>query len=172
MTYINYENIYFFTATIVRWQKLLDNDEFKIIIVDSFRHFSHERCDFYSFVIMPNHIHVILQLKNDTKASFQRDFLKFTAQNFLKIMLNSNHYRMKDYRSDLKDRNFQIWKKNPFWVELSYPHKYYVKLEYIHKNPLAGKWRLADSILTYPWSSAKFHEGLDQPFDWLRILEW
>jgi putative transposase len=65
MTYVNYDNVYFFTATILRWQRLLDNDDFKLIIVNSFRHFSVERCEFYGFVIMPNHIHVIMRLRND-----------------------------------------------------------------------------------------------------------
>ena len=171
MAYVNYENVYFFTATILKWQRLLDNDEFKLIIINSFRHFSNERCDFYAFVIMPNHIHVIMQLRNDTKSSFQRDFLKFTAQSFLNIMSKDSNYRLKDFRSDLKDRMYQIWEKKAFWVELKYPEKYFVKLEYIHNNPLAGKWKLAETILDYKWSSAKFHEGEKQDFEFLKVFD-
>ena len=32
------------------------------------------------------------------------------------------------------------------------------KLNYIHKNPISGKWNLADSYVDYPYSSARFYE--------------
>ena len=31
------------------------------------------------------------------------------------------------------------------------------KLRYIHRNPVSGKWKLADSFLDYPHSSAHFY---------------
>ena len=35
-------------------------------------------------------------------------------------------------------------------------------LEYIHNNPVSGKWNLASSFLEYTYSSASFYEK-DQP---------
>jgi hypothetical protein len=32
------------------------------------------------------------------------------------------------------------------------------KLEYIHKNPVSGKWNLAIDYLSYPHSSARFYD--------------
>ena len=32
------------------------------------------------------------------------------------------------------------------------------KLEYIHHNPVKGKWRLVDDFTEYPYSSAGFYE--------------
>ena len=35
------------------------------------------------------------------------------------------------------------------------------KLDYIHTNPVKGKWMLADNYLDYPHSSAGFYERGD-----------
>ncbi|MEX2232662.1 MAG: hypothetical protein WD824_10905 [Cyclobacteriaceae bacterium] len=32
------------------------------------------------------------------------------------------------------------------------------KLDYIHHNPVSGKWALVDDFLKYPYSSARFYE--------------
>ena len=32
------------------------------------------------------------------------------------------------------------------------------KLNYIHKNPVSGKWKLADHYLDYEYSSARFYD--------------
>lgn len=31
-------------------------------------------------------------------------------------------------------------------------------LDYIHHNPVSGKWELVDDFVDYPYSSAKFYE--------------
>ncbi|HQW94141.1 MAG TPA: hypothetical protein PKY28_13620, partial [Ferruginibacter sp.] len=37
------------------------------------------------------------------------------------------------------------------------------KLDYIHFNPLSGKWKLANDDLGYFYSSARFYEtGIDE----------
>jgi REP element-mobilizing transposase RayT len=52
----------FFTATILEWQPLLLENRYKDIIIDSLRFMvQHQRVVLYSFVIMPNHIHLIWQ---------------------------------------------------------------------------------------------------------------
>ncbi|MBK7958232.1 MAG: hypothetical protein IPK03_09000 [Bacteroidetes bacterium] len=47
---------------------------------------------------------------------------------------------------------------------LSSDKAFFQKMEYIHHNPLAGKWNLAESPEDYLWSSANYYaHGLD-PF--------
>ena len=36
------------------------------------------------------------------------------------------------------------------------------KLNYIHRNPVSGKWRLVDNYIDYKHSSAGFHESGEQ----------
>lgn len=54
--------IFFWTATINQWQKLLQPDTYKDIIIDSLNYLSNaKKIDVFGFVIMPNHIHLILR---------------------------------------------------------------------------------------------------------------
>jgi len=74
--------IQFFTATVLEWRHLLKDDVIKEIITGSLRFLvEKKRVTIYSFVIMPNHLHIIWQMQSGHKRSdVQRDFLKFTSQ--------------------------------------------------------------------------------------------
>ena len=69
--------LYFFTATIKDWISLLKDDKYKDIIINSLRFLvNNKRVNIYCFVIMPNHIHLIWQIKEGhKKENVQRDFL-------------------------------------------------------------------------------------------------
>ncbi len=75
-------DIYFFTATNLKSIKLLEDDEHKNIVIDSLQFLSdNKRVKVLGFVIMPNHIHLIWKILAPHKnEDFQRDFLKYTAQ--------------------------------------------------------------------------------------------
>ena len=43
-------------------------------------------------------------------------------------------------------------------------------LEYIHHNPVKGKWNLVEHYIDYPYSSAKFYEkGID---NYIKIVDF
>ena len=66
-----------------------------------------------SFVIMPNHIHIIWRMAEGTKREdFQRDFLKITAKQIIDILQKTDPKLIKDITVDLKDRKMQVWKRN------------------------------------------------------------
>jgi REP element-mobilizing transposase RayT len=61
-SFIEIGKIYFFTATINNWMKMLEEDKAKQIVVDSLQYLSDNRkINVYGFVLMPNHIHLIWQ---------------------------------------------------------------------------------------------------------------
>ena len=72
----------FFTATNLSWNKLLEQDKYKDIIIKSMQFLVNDgRAIIYGFVIMSNHIHIIRQMQAGRKRDkVQRDFLKHTAQ--------------------------------------------------------------------------------------------
>lgn len=52
--------VYFWTNTIKDWKKLLDQNKYKLVIIDSLKHLVDKKLiTIFAFVIMPNHIHVI-----------------------------------------------------------------------------------------------------------------
>jgi REP element-mobilizing transposase RayT len=58
-SHIEHGDIYFWTATINNWYKLLEKDEYKDVIIESLQYLTDAgKIDVYAFIIMPNHIHL------------------------------------------------------------------------------------------------------------------
>jgi REP element-mobilizing transposase RayT len=151
----------FFTATILTWKKLLAPDKYKDVIVESLRFLvDRDRVFVYAFVIMPNHIHLIWQMKDGINPSHvQRDFLKYTAQQ-IKFDLQKNHPEvLPHFKVNVKDRSYQIWEHRPLSVPIWSSHVFEQKLAYIHNNPVQKNWKLAGLPEDYHYSSARFHMG-------------
>ena len=149
----------FFTATILGWKHLLKPDKYKDIIVESLQFLvNNNRIILYGFVIMPNHIHLIWQMRENIKQEeVQRDFLKFTSQK-IKFDLIANHpLVLEKFRVDKKDRKYQIWKHRPLSVPLWSREVFEQKLEYIHQNPVHEKWKLVEFAEQYKYSSASYY---------------
>jgi putative transposase len=153
------EHPQFFTATILEWKPLLKQDKYKDIIIDSLRFLvNNRRVIINGFVIMPNHIHLIWQMREGINASHvQRDFLKFTAQQ-MKFDLEKNHPKvLEHFKVNLKDRLYQFWENRPLSIPIYSSQVLEQKLNYIHSNPVQEKWRLADLPENYYYSSAKYY---------------
>lgn len=161
--------VQFFTATILKWKTLLFNNAYKEIILDSLSFLVRERrAKVYAFVIMPNHIHLIWQVHEGHQLeNVQRDFLKFTSQQIQKDLRTNHPERHKEFEVNLKDRKYQIWQRKPLSVDLYSREVIEQKLDYIHHNPVQGKWMLADDFVQYPYSSASFYEEDDMHFSFL-----
>jgi putative transposase len=154
----------FFTSTILYWKPLLLNDKYKDIKIDSMKFLvKDERVFIYAFVIMPNHIHLVWQVKKDIIPSdVQRDFLKFTAQKIKLDLRDNNPALLKEYYVGAKDREYQFWERNPLTSRLPTNKLIEQKISYIHANPVRGKWDLAADFTKYKYSSARYYcEGID-----------
>jgi putative transposase len=153
-------NTYFFTATFNKWQQLLRTDERKQIILNSLKFMCDEnRIMLYAFVIMPNHIHLVLSIhENESKKSIQLNLLKFTAQFPIKYLIHEDqHDELSNYQTSMKDRIYNIWKRRPKWVHIDNTIILEQKIDYVHNNPLQEKWQLVSAPELYEWSSASFY---------------
>ena len=136
----------FYTATILNWQPLLNNNKYRDIIIESL-----------AFVIMSNHTHLVWQpLHPITKAKLQHHFMTFTAQKIKEDLKLTNPAFLKTFKVNAKDRVYQIWKRNPLSVDLFTPKVLQQKIDYIHANPV--KAGLCLSPEAYHYSSAKFYK--------------
>lgn len=169
MIFTFFNNLFFFTATILKWQNLLEDERMKKIIIDSLEYMSKKRCKIYGFVIMPNHIHLLLVLEDgQTTSGFQRDLLKYTAQRFIQVLRNENNSILSNYLSSQDDRKYHIWERKSYWTEINAQGVFDTKLNYIHNNPVAGKWDLAETPMAYKWSSSNFYENGRTSFTFLK----
>ena len=154
--------IYFFTATIHKWLPLLDEENNKEIVIDYLRKLAAENLiTVYAFVLMPNHLHIIWkQNKLNGKETPQGSFLKYTAHVFLKGLKISGKSAL--YEVNAANKKHEIWQRDSLSVEIYSRKTAEQKLNYIHFNPVSGKWKLSSDDLSYFYSSARFYEnGVD-----------
>ncbi len=99
----------------------------------------------------------------------QRDFLRFTSQQILKYLRNSNSSLLNELLVDAKDRKYQVWERNSLSVEIYNSKTMIGKLDYIHSNPVeAGLCTLPEE---YGYSSAWFYEKNELNFEFLGHYE-
>jgi len=168
-------NTFFFTATINSWQNLLQKNEHKQIVMNSLEYcVNAKRIHLHAFVLMPNHVHLLLTLRdNETTLDFQRDFLKFTAQQIIKTIIKiGNEEELENYKSTQKDRIYHIWERRPIpmnigRIAIKNEAILSQKVDYIHNNPLQPKWNLVLCAEDYPWSSASYYLNNSNTFPFL-----
>jgi len=148
---------HFFTATNLEWKTLLQRDKYKDMVIESMRYLVKDRrVIIYGFVIMPNHLHLIWQLRAGRKREdVQRDFLKHTAQEIKKDMQINYPSELSVYLVNAKDRKYQFWERNALSVEIWSEKVFFQKLRYMYENPFRAG--LCKHPLDYKYSSALFY---------------
>ena len=161
--------MFFFSATINNWRKLLLNNDLKEVIINSFKWLNDEKkVNIHGFVIMPNHIHVLwTNSENEEIKNIEIAFLKFTAHEFKKYISNNEPNILTNYISSQNDRAFQFWERRPKSIKINNKIIAEQKLNYIHHNPLQEKWKLVEFPKDYFYSSALFYENSDNRFGFL-----
>lgn len=157
--------VYFWTDTIKDWRYLLLDNYFKSIIINSWRELVRRRkLIIYSFVIMPNHLHLIWEMKEKNgKEMPHASFNKFTSHQFLNELRLNHSDLLIHYKEDDDERKHRFWQRDALGIHLDSKNKAEQKLKYLHMNPLQEKWNLVTQPEEYKWSSAKFYEtGVDE----------
>ncbi|MBD3749971.1 MAG: transposase [Sphingobacteriales bacterium] len=163
------DNVYFWTSTIKDWKTLLAADEYKIIIVDTLKELvSREKIIVYAFVIMPNHVHLVWEMKTlNGKEMPHASFNKFTAHQFQKLLRQNNPELLLHFKVEETERKYRFWQRDALAVLMDSKEKVIQKIDYIHHNPLQEKWGLAKTPESYKWSSANFYETDLDKFNFL-----
>lgn len=162
--------IYFWTATIHKWLPLLETEKNKFLLTSYLKQLSDKRLiTVFAFVIMPNHIHLVWrQNEMNGKETPKGSFLKYSAHEFLKGLkaTGTNHL----YVVNAANKRHEIWQRDSLGIEIYSRTVAKQKLNYIHYNPVRGKWLLAKSDLEYYYSSARFYETGVDDFGFLNNL--
>jgi len=169
-SFIELDKIFFWTATINKWQRLLEEDNFKEIIINSLRYLtSLNKIDVFAFVIMPNHVHFLWKMKAmNGKEMPHVSFLKHTAHLFKKQLKSSD--KLKSYAVDAPNKSYEFWQRDSLAIDIYAKDITYIKLDYIHYNPLQDHWKLASTPKDYFYSSASFYEGEANAFNFLKDI--
>lgn len=171
-SHINNGEIYFWTATINKWQHLLENDEYKNVIVTSLQYLSDQgKIDVFAFVIMPTHIHLIWRINElNGKESPQSSFLKYTAHTFKKMLQKEDPSALHHYAVHASNKMYEFWQRDSLAIPLFTRVVALQKLNYLHNNPLASHWNLVNCPCDYKYSSARYYELNEKNFPFLKDL--
>ena len=142
-SFIEIGEIYFWTATINNWQRLLQSDVYKDVIISSLEYLSStNKIDVFGFVIMPNHIHLIWRIKElNGKETAQGSFLKYTAHEFKKMLQKEVGKKLALYAIDAHNKKHEFWQRDSLAVHLYTKEVAFQKLDYLHNNSTAVHWQ-------------------------------
>ena len=135
--------VYHATTRTVQQAFHLVADADKLRVVEALR-FYHQRGDFrlYAYVIMNNHLHIVLQpMQDSTLSEIMRDFKKWT----------SRHNRPKGDADALWERRYDD-------NQIASQTELRRIIEYIHQNPVRAG--LVNKAEDYFWSSARNYAGI------------
>ena len=171
-SFIETGEIYFWTATINNWNRLLLEDRYKDVIIESLQYLSNEnKIDVFAFVIMPNHIHLIWRTKElNGKETAQGSFLKYTAHEFKKLLKKEPPEFLLPYQVLASNKSYEFWQRDSLAIRLYTKEVAMQKLKYIHNNPLAEHWNLVQYPSEYKYSSACYYEMDEKNFAFLKDL--
>jgi putative transposase len=164
-SYTELNQVYFWTITINKWHHLLQDDDYKMIIVNSLQWLFHKQLvQVYGYIIMPNHIHLMWnQLKMNGREFPKNSFEKFTAKMILNNMQRSKDPAMQKYAVGASDRQYNVWQRDPLAIRIFSREMAEQKLRYIHNNALQVHWALCSRPEEYRFSSSAFYEsGIDE----------
>jgi len=157
--------LYFTTSTVVGWIDIFSRKKYRDIILNSLQYnIEHKALLVFAYIIMSNHIHLVLQAGNPEKwplSDILRDFKKFTARTILETIKTEKESRrdwllhmFKYYaKNNTNNREFQFWQQYNNPVELLDKKQIWTKINYIHNNPV--KAGIVDFPEEYVYSSAR-----------------
>ena len=174
--------MYYCTFTCYKWLPLFEMVNGYDLVYKWFEYLKTE--DHYSmvYVIMPNHLHVILYFP---EAEFNLNKIIGNAKRFMAYEIIKRLEKMKKQElldflagevTEREKKKGQLHKvfTDSFDAKGIYNEKFFnQKMNYIHLNPVSGKWQLVNDFTEYEHSSASFYETGEvrkyEPFDF-RLL--
>ena len=157
--------LYFVTFTCFKWLPLFEITNLYDNIYKWFEYLDSKEIKICGYVIMPNHIHLLIFLpKNapelmivigNAKRFMAYEIVRRLKNRFDILEILENGVRLPERK---KGKLHQVFKESYDAKECFSNEFIEQKLTYIHKNPISGKWKLADSYVDYPYSSARFYE--------------
>jgi len=160
------EGIYFITFTCHKWINLIDITKSYDLIYKWFDVLRQQRHFIVGYVIMPNHVHVILAFRSSSKRINKivgdgKRFIGYETVSRLKDMGKDELLEELANAVNKSDRArgklHEVWEDSFDWKECNSRKMIEQKLDYIHNNPCAKKWKLAENPFEYIHSSATYY---------------
>lgn len=156
------DGLHYVTFQIVEWVDIFTRQVQRDIVIDSLKYCQqNKQLEIYAFVVMSNHLHLLLRSGIGKLSDTMREFKSFSAKQIL-LEIESETESRKDWMLNIfefaakkhkRNEKFQVWthENHP---ELIYSDKFlFQKMNYIHDNPMRAG--IVENPEDYLYSSAR-----------------
>ncbi|WPR75766.1 REP-associated tyrosine transposase [Algoriphagus sp. NG3] len=159
---------YFLTFQVVGWADVFSRKVYRDFILENLTYSRKEKCLYlYGYVIMSNHIHLVVQVKEGKLSDWVRDFKKFTSKKLVKLVLDNPEESRREWlkmvfeyhaKFNKRSGDLQFWTHDNHAIELYRPEMIESRMKYIHDNPVRAG--IVENPEDYLHSSARNYSGL------------
>ena len=161
------EKLHFISYSVVFWIDIFTRTEYTEVLIDSWRYCQqHKGLEIYSWVIMTNHVHLIIGTSKDPFQNIVRDMKRHSSTQ-LKLLIKANeHESRREWILFMLNKTklgvnsageWQFWQQNRP-IEIANENMFHRAMEYIHQNPV--KAGFVEKEEDWLHSSARdFHGG-------------
>lgn len=153
---------HFVTFTVVGWIDIFSREQYKEIVTESLQYCIHNKgLQLHAWVIMTNHVHLIISSNTARIDELVRDIKKFTSKQIIKAIIENTDESRREWMLNLfsftgknnkNNKDYQFWKQDYHPVELSTNEMLQQRLNYLHENPVRSG--LVWEAWQYKYSSA------------------
>ena len=155
---------HFITFTVVGWIDVFSREQYKEIFLKSLQHCQENKgLVLHAWVIMTNHVHLIVSSTSNKIEHIVRDAKKYTSKQIIKAIQENVSESRKDWMLNIfnytgkqnnNNKDFQFWKQDYHPIELNSNEKIKQRLDYLHENPVRS------GLVWEPWHY-KYSSAID-----------
>jgi putative transposase len=155
---------HFVTFAVVGWVDIFSRESYKDTLLKSLEYcINHKGLKVHAWIIMTNHVHLIISSESNSIAAIIRDFKKYTSRQIIKQVQKDEKESRKEWmlnifsfigKNNRHNKDFQFWNQNYHPLELSSNLMLEQRLTYLHENPVRS------GIVWEPWHY-KFSSAID-----------
>ena len=163
-----HDELHFVTFQIVRWIDIFTRQIYRDIVIDNLRFCQQTKgLEIYAFVVMNNHVHLLLRSRIGRLSHTIKECKSFTAKKILEAIITETESRREwilnlfefTAKQHKKNEKYQVWTHENH-AEIAYGNQFpESKIKYIHENPVRAG--IVEKAEDYLYSSARNYAELD-----------
>ncbi len=164
---------YFVTFTCYQWLPLLEKSEIYDFLPAWICEIKKRGVLICGYVFMPNHIHLLVFVQENSKGlnHIIGEAKRFLAYEIVSRLKSKNELKLLyklvqgvQEKERGKGKKHQVFRLSFDAKEVKGKDEIDRILDYMHHNPVSGKWHLVDDFTDFEYSSARYYE-LGEPRD-------
>lgn len=151
--------VWYVTTTVVDFTQVFVREKHVQVLIDNLNYYrNRHNFKLIAYVIMPEHLHLILWLLGKSSISdVMRDFKKYSSVQIKEELQTEENQRLlsifRNNARGYRGQDFKLWMDRFDRVVICTPRVIKQKIDYIHFNPV--RRNLVKDILDWKYSSAR-----------------